>query len=147
VFPDAAWAPDGKRLAFLAEGTSHSNDVYVINADGSDQRGVTNTPVDEQWASWSPDGNRIAIGWFDVADGMFVIDADGSHRVDVPTDGQSISTPAWSPDGSRILGYFDAGLKHSATHGLMILDPSGHDRPVFIPEPAFGSVTWQRLAP
>jgi Tol biopolymer transport system component len=147
VFPDAAWAPDGKRVAFLAEGMRHNNDVYVINPDGTDQRDITNSPEDEQWASWSPDGTRLAISWFGEADGTFVIDADGSNRVDVPTDGHSISTPAWSPDGSRILGYRDFGLVHSASDGLMVLDPTGRERPVFIPEPAFGSVTWQRLAP
>jgi dipeptidyl aminopeptidase/acylaminoacyl peptidase len=147
VFPGAAWSPDGKRLAFLAEGTNHSNDVYVINADGTDQRDVTNTPEDEQWASWSPDGTRLAFSWFEGADGTFVIDADGSNRVEIPTDGHSISTPAWSPDGSRILGYLDAGLMHSASDGLMVLDATGHDRPLFIPEAGFGSVTWQRLAP
>jgi hypothetical protein len=147
VFPGAAWAPDGKQLAFLAEGTNHSNDVYVINADGTHQRDITNTPEDEQWASWSPDGMRLAFSWFGEADGTFVIDADGSNRVELPTGGHSISTPAWSPDGSRILGYRDTGLMNSASDGLTVLDPTGHERPVFIPEAAFGSVTWQRLAP
>jgi hypothetical protein len=85
--------------------------------------------------------------WFIGGDGTFVIDADGSNRVDVPTNGHSISTPAWSPDGGRILGYLDRGLAGAATDGLMVLDPTGHERPVFVPEAAFGSVTWQRLAP
>jgi Tol biopolymer transport system component len=76
-----------------------------------------------------------------------VIDADGSHRVEIPTDGHRVSTPAWSPDGSRLLGYRDPGLMNSASDGLVVLDPSGRDRPVFVPEPEFGSVTWQRLAP
>jgi Tol biopolymer transport system component len=78
---------------------------------------------------------------------MFVIDADGLNRTDLPTGGHSISTPAWSPDGSRILGYFDANLQHFSSDGLVVLDPTGHDSPIFVPEPAFGSVTWQRLAP
>lgn len=147
VFPGAAWAPDGKRLAFLAEGTSHNQDVYVINADGTDQRNLTNSPEDEQWASWSPDGTRLVFSRFPGAESTFVIDADGSNRIELPTDGHGISTPAWSPDGSRIVGYRDFGLMHAASDGLVVLDPSGHDRPVFIPEPAFGSITWQRLAP
>jgi Tol biopolymer transport system component len=146
VFPGATWSPDGRRLAFLAEGASHDNDVYVINADGTDQRDITNTPEDEQWASWSPDGRRLAISWFGATDGTFVIDADGSNRAELPGGG-GISTPAWSPDGSRIVGYRDAGLMNSASDGFIVLDPAGHDDPRFIPEPAFGSVTWQRLAP
>jgi TolB protein len=144
VLTNAAWAPDGRRLAFLAEGAGHNNDVYLIDADGTNQHDITNTPEDEWWASWSPDGTRLAVGG---AGGMFVIDADGSNRTDLPTGGHSISTPAWSPDGSRILGYFDASLQHFSSDGLVVLDPTGHDSPIFIPEPAFGSVTWQRLAP
>lgn len=147
VLTNAAWAPDGGRLAYLAEGPDHNNDVYVISADGTNQHDVTNTPEDELWASWSPDGKRLAYSRFQDGDGTFVIDADGSNRVQIPTDGHSLSTPAWSPDGSRILGYLDSGLEHSASDGLIVLDPTGHDEPTFVPEPAFGSVTWQRLAP
>ena len=154
VFPGAAWAPDGKRLAFLAEGMSHSNDVYVINADGTDQRDVTFTPDDEQWASWSPDGKRLTVGWFEGASGVFVTDVGGTNRVDLPTGGNRISTPAWSPDGARIVGYRDAGLMdgipegiNGVSDGFLVLDPTGRDRPMFIPENSLGSVTWQRLAP
>jgi WD40 repeat protein len=147
VLTDAAWAPDGKRLAYLAEGTNASNDVYVINADGTGQRALTDTPQDEEWASWSPDGTRLVISWATDPNGTFIIEADGSDRVNVPTYGHLVSTPAWAPDGSRILGYFDAGLLHAASDGFVILDPTGHDRPVFIREVAFGSVSWQRLAP
>ena len=142
------WAPDSKRLAFLANGTDHSNDIYVINADRTGQRDVTNTPQDEFWPSWSPDGTKLAFSWFVAANGTFVIDADGSNRVEVPTNGYNVSTPVWSPDGSTILGYADGpAFSGGATDGLMILDPTGHDRPMFIAEPDFGSVTWQRLAP
>ncbi len=147
VFPGAAWAPDGTRLAFLGEGSSHNSDVYVINADGTGQRNVTNTPEDEQWANWSPDGTRLVFSWFGDADGTFMIDANGSNRVALSTGGHGISTSAWSPDGSRILGYRDAGLRNSASDGFVVLDPTGRAAPLFVPEAEFGSVTWQRLAP
>jgi dipeptidyl aminopeptidase/acylaminoacyl peptidase len=152
VFSDGAWAPDGKRLAFLAEGVNHSSDVYVINADGSGQLDITNTPEGEEWARWSPDGTRLVVSSFDFGSfgstgSTFVINPDGSNRLDIPTAGHFVSTPAWSPDGSRILGYFDGGITNTKSDGLVVLDPSGHEGPKFIPEPAFGSVTWQRLAP
>jgi Tol biopolymer transport system component len=152
VFSDGAWAPDGKRLAFLAEGTNHSNDVYVINVDGTGQKDVTNTPEDEEWARWSPDGTRFVVSSFDFGSfgssgSTFVIDADGSNRVEIPTDGHFVSTPAWSPDGSRILGYFDGGITNTHSDGFIVLDPTGRDRPVFIREAESGGVTWQRLAP
>jgi dipeptidyl aminopeptidase/acylaminoacyl peptidase len=43
----------------------HSNrsgkqDIWVMDADGSDQTQITPIPGDEQHADWSPDGTKIA---------------------------------------------------------------------------------------
>jgi len=49
------WSPDGQRIAFTRGG-----DVWVMKADGSNQRNLTNSPaVSEQFPTWSPDGKRI----------------------------------------------------------------------------------------
>ncbi|MBI2918820.1 MAG: PD40 domain-containing protein [Chloroflexi bacterium] len=54
-----AWSPDGERIAFVSRRDGNS-EVYVMNADGSGQTNLTNTPgVDEWLPSWSADGSRI----------------------------------------------------------------------------------------
>jgi hypothetical protein len=58
------WSPDSKRIAYHrtveSEFDIEASDIYVINADGTDRRQLTNTPnVIEMYPAWSPDGNKI----------------------------------------------------------------------------------------
>lgn len=57
------WSPDGSRLAlWIATGDEGvPAQIYVIDADGSGLRRLTNDG-DSRWPTWSPDGSRIAFG-------------------------------------------------------------------------------------
>src|SRR5215471_5431948 len=48
-----AWSPDGSKLAFQ---TSQDNTyrVFVMNADGSDRKQITQGPSDDRHPAWSP---------------------------------------------------------------------------------------------
>ncbi len=109
LFP--AWSPDQQQLVFVSErdaGESSRDydgnaEIYVINADGSGLRRVTNHPADDIHPAWSPDGARIAFasgrdGDFDI----YVLDLRGG-TIDQMTNGPGIDwEPAWSPDGRFI---------------------------------------------
>ncbi len=108
-----AWSPDGRQVAFVKMNGS-SSDLWVMNADGSSARAVTQlnggAGRSSHWAfqpAWSPDGKLLAYtseeATFDLA--LWIIGADGSGRrqlaaLDAYTGG--IDTPTWSPDGTRI---------------------------------------------
>jgi Tol biopolymer transport system component len=121
-----ATATGQSRIAFVREpyAGGYCGVVYVMNADASGQRRLTNgaDPGCEQESSptWSPDGRRIAI----AANGIYVVNVDGgqARRLLAPKFG---GAPRWSPDGRRIS--FLGGHRNRGLY-LMNADGSGERR-------------------
>jgi Tol biopolymer transport system component len=107
---EVAWAPDGKRIAFISDRNGHDFDIYVMNADGSDVVQLTTDSANDFGPAWSPDSSRIAFN--SDRNGnvqLYVMNADGSDTVQLTTDASNSAYPSWSPDGSRILFESDRG--------------------------------------
>lgn len=103
-----AWSPDGTKIAFFrGDAVALKGDVWVMNADGTDQLNLTNMPsVGNLWPTWSPDGTKIAFASdrdhpFPGLNEIYVMNADGSNVTRLTYTGLN-SWPAWSPDGTRI---------------------------------------------
>ncbi|MGD9570305.1 MAG: IPT/TIG domain-containing protein [Thermoleophilia bacterium] len=99
-----SWSPDGTKIAFIANRNASGDDVWVMNADGSDQRRLYDGPSNERDPAWSPDGTRIVFGGFgDATPQLMTMNANGSApAVLAPPNDNINGAPAWSPDGSRI---------------------------------------------
>jgi WD40 repeat protein len=70
-----------------------------MNADGSDQRRLTDDPAYDHLPNWSPDGERIVFTTDRSGDfKTYVMNADGSDVQSLGGGGWSI----WSTDGSQI---------------------------------------------
>jgi Tol biopolymer transport system component len=48
------WSPDGQRIAFVSERDNPSGEVYVMSADGSDVRRLTDNDLSEAMLAWTP---------------------------------------------------------------------------------------------
>jgi len=100
-----AWSPDGKHIAFYSEVGGKPADLFLVNADGTGLRQLTDTLAAEGYPAWSPDGTQIAFeshtadGNFDV----YVMRADGTDVRRLTDHPQRDVGPAWSADGARIV--------------------------------------------
>ncbi|MCH8346287.1 MAG: PD40 domain-containing protein, partial [Chloroflexi bacterium] len=102
---EPAWSPDGSKIAFSSD-RDRNNEIYVINADGTGLKNLTNSPDSDTRPVWSPDGSKIAF----VGGGIYVVNADGTGLTNLTTYSPGANgSPVWSPDGSRIAFLSDRG--------------------------------------
>jgi Tol biopolymer transport system component len=90
------WSPDGSKIAYAA---GDPGDIFVMNADGSDQHAIVSGLTDDFGSAWSPDGDQIAFIRFDDRT-VYVVNADGSGEHAVRPFGLQ-SVPGWQPRGDR----------------------------------------------
>jgi hypothetical protein len=137
---------DDKKIAFGTLGRGGDWEIFVMNANGSGQTGLTNNPAQDWEPAWSAHGRRIAFSRRDTTSDIWVMNADGSGQTDL-TNSPSANDfePDWSPDGSRIafssnpypVGSGDIVVMNADGSGLTNLtnSPSTNDfAPVWSPD-------------
>lgn len=100
-WPD--WSPDGTRIAFWRM-VGARYDLWVADADGSNQAKVTPEPLADDAAPWwSPDGSMFVISsTVDGVPSVSLVNADGTdfRTLDL---GHPATGAAWHPDGRSLL--------------------------------------------
>jgi Tol biopolymer transport system component len=119
-----AWSPDGTKIVF-----DDQNDIWVMDADGSDRIQLTDTAGVSEWqAAWSPADTKIA---FVREDDIWMMDANGSNQKNLTrTSGLKDRYPSWSPSGRKIAWSRESIPDSPATQDVwkMNVDGSSKDR-------------------
>src|SRR5881296_2292618 len=109
-----AWSPDGKSLLFTQQATPHFGDaeesvVMVLDVATSESRKLTAHKAFEGYASYSPDGSRIAY-WYprdgdpnNVNDIHVTSAAGGDGTVQTRAVDRNLVRAVWMPDGKSLL--------------------------------------------
>lgn len=96
-------SPDGRRLAFHSN-RDGSNQVYVVDVDGSQLRRLTDHAGGSLTPKWSPDGKTIVYtrGVNESSD-IWLMDADGGQQRALVATASDDSHPQFMPDGLAIV--------------------------------------------
>lgn len=142
----AWWSPDGKKIVYRANHPTDPAEVaeyrsllaqrlvrpskvelFVMNADGSDQRQITRLGGANFGPAWTPDGSRIVFssnfrdprsGNFD----LYTINEDGSGLEQITTDPGFDGFPMFSPDGRKLIWASSRGAAVRGETNLFLAD-------------------------
>jgi Tol biopolymer transport system component len=128
---EAAWSPDGSRLALVAGPARHvharagDGDLYVVNSDGSDLQQLT-SHANSSSPTWSPNGRRLAFVRNQGAE-LVAMRVDGSGARVIASAKHYYQWPSWSADGKWIAFQSRPDRGSSEQVATFIVKPDGRD--------------------
>lgn len=137
-FNDPMFTPDGKQIVYRYKerrrDTTLTDELWVMNDDGTNRRQLTHYPVSDTTARWhdyhagpprwQPRANRISFpakrnGRYS----LFTIKPDGTDFRQLTSDGHNQLWHDWSPDGSLLV--YDGWETGSRSYRIFLADADG----------------------
>ena len=146
---EASWSPDGKLIAFASNRRAYSGeltgeeaalfkanpasmiDIYIMDADGSNVKRLTQTKSYDGGPFFSPDGKRIV--WRRFSENgreaeIFTMNIDGTDQKQITHLKAMSWAPFYHPSGKYII--FATNLHGHRNFELYIVDVDGQKEPV-----------------
>jgi Tol biopolymer transport system component len=76
------WSPDGQHIVYTFIDDTGNDEIYIMNADGSNQIRLTYSDRIDSYPTWSPDGQRIVFTSAREGDeifGLYIMDRFGNN--------------------------------------------------------------------
>ena len=125
------------KIAFNSDRDGNS-EIYIMNADGSEQKNLTNNHADDSWHSWSFSEKKIAFtSKRDGNQEIYIMNADGSEQKNLTNNPAWDYYPFWSPDGKKIafVSYRDGNQE------IYVMNADGSEQKNLTNNPAYDSAT------
>ncbi|HRB28991.1 MAG TPA: biopolymer transporter Tol [Nitrosomonas sp.] len=146
---EASWSPDGKKIAFASNRRAYAEklsdeeaalfkanpsaliDIYIMDADGSNVKRLTQTKSYDGGPFFSPDGKRVV--WRRFSDNgreaeIFTMNIDGTDQKQITRLNKLSWAPFYHPSGKYII--FTTNLHGHRNFELYIVDTDGKKDPV-----------------
>ncbi len=141
-----AWSADGTRITFSRRLSSGDGDIFVMNANGTGLKNLTNTPDNQEYdPAFSPNGSQISytrVGCETPKGGgtcVYKMRADGTQQTNLtPEDklSQCLNQPSynhrtesqhasWSPDGTKIVFRGTVLCPHGSGLDIWVMNADG----------------------
>ena len=146
---EGSWSPDGKLIAFASNRSAYetklsaeqqelfdrdpawANEIYVMNADGTNVRRLTNSPGYDGGPFFSPDGKEICFRRFSengATAEIMSMAIDGSQEKRLTNLGVMSWAPYYHPSGQYLI--FTTNKHGFANFECYIVDREGKQEPV-----------------
>jgi len=149
------FSPDGTRIAFSSN-RDGNNEIYVMNADGSNVRRITRHNGIDTTPTWSPSGTHIAfVSERSGSPNIWRVDAQGLEQPVKLTNESHVDRPTWSPPPLNEIAYtsrtggagFDIKVLDVASRGVRAITTGegSNESPAFSPTGrhiAFTTTRW-----
>jgi dipeptidyl aminopeptidase/acylaminoacyl peptidase len=106
---DPQISPDEKKIAFvvtensLPDGKSNA-EIYLMDADGSNMRRLTNNPAGDNHPRWSPDGKSLLfVSTRKEGSQAWILPLDGGEPTQLTKFATGVADAMWTADGKHIV--------------------------------------------